>query len=157
MERMDQKMKKVLSLVVCMVALSSCATLKKQFCDCCREKAAAEEKAGSVPPAPHSEHSERGAKADKSDKADPLPIVVDNSDIELTNRMLKAVDNYVFKGDAKEFTDLCTDTRFDCVVNSKRFPASRKKIKRKVPPFVSGSKSGLQGNERVNVKYSFYP
>lgn len=147
---MDKKMMKFFSLVICMLALSSCATLKKQFCDCCKAKAA-EEDGNGVPPAPH---SEKGAKAEK---AEPAPIRVDNSDIELTNKMLKAVDSYVFKGDAKEFTELCADTRFDCVVNTKRFPASRKKIKRKVPPFVSGSKSGLVNNERINVKYSFYP
>lgn len=84
-------------------------------------------------------------------------IVVDTKDLESLNKMNKAVEDYVLKSDPKAFADICQQKTFDCFVGGKSFPASKKKIKRKVPPYASGSKMGLQGEERVQIKYDFYP
>jgi hypothetical protein len=100
--------------------------------------------------------STKADKTGKSDKAD-ASIVVDNGDVELANRMTVAMDAFVFKNERTEFTQLCKDKRFDCLVDDKRFPQGKKKAKRKVPPFMSGSKNGIQGDHRVQVKYDFYP
>lgn len=75
----------------------------------------------------------------------------------MLERMTKAIEVYVHKGDKKEFTQLCKDRRFDCYVGEKLFPAGRKKITRKAPPYALGSKMGLQGEERVQARYEFYP
>jgi hypothetical protein len=144
---------KVLGLCVAVMMLSSCATLKKSFCDCnCDEYA-------------EFATPEARAKAAAAAKpaAKPKPgtknqgIVVEQTDLDAADRMGKAVDNYVFGKEAGEFTDLCSQDKFDCYVDGRRFPKGRKKIKRKVPPFLSGSKMGLQDDKRVQVKYEFYP
>ena len=107
--------------------------------------------------APAPSHSVSKPVAEKPAAPKEAGIVVDSEDIEAGNRMSKAVDAFVFKGQKEDFTALCKDVRFDCFVNDKRFPKGRKKIKRKVPPFLSGSKMGLQGDTRVRVRYNFYP
>ncbi|UXR65070.1 hypothetical protein EZJ49_02260 [Bdellovibrio bacteriovorus] len=84
-------------------------------------------------------------------------IVVDPQDLAVLDRMTKAVELYVHKGSKKEFTALCKDKRFDCYVADKFFPAKKKKTARAIPPYASGSKMGLQGEERVQVRYEFYP
>ena len=107
--------------------------------------------------APSTSHVASKPVAEKPAVAKEAGIVVDSEDIETSNRMSKAVDAFVFKNQKDEFTTLCKDTRFDCFVNDKRYPKGRKKVKRKVPPFLSGSKMGLQGDTRVRVRYNFYP
>ncbi|MNL17840.1 hypothetical protein D3C87_1389590 [compost metagenome] len=84
-------------------------------------------------------------------------IQVGAEDLAIANRMMTAMDDYVFKNQKMDFTKLCKDKRFDCQVNDKRYPAGRKTVKRKVPPYMSGSKMGLQAEERVQVRYDFYP
>lgn len=84
-------------------------------------------------------------------------IVVDAKDMALLDKMSKAVEAYVFKNDKKEFKTLCQDKHFDCFVSEKPFPKGKKKINRTVPPYASGAKMGLHGEERVQVKYDFYP
>lgn len=84
-------------------------------------------------------------------------IVVDNKDLEVLEKMNKAVEMYVLKNEKKSFTGLCKDTRFDCYMNEKPFPKRKKKIIRNIPPYASGSKMGLQGENRVHVKYEFFP
>lgn len=140
-------MKKIF-LLMAMILLSSCAGLNHQ-CDCSKEggqtKAGVSSVKGSavsvVPPAPNIEEEK----------------TVSAADIEMINKMIKAVDDYVFRQQKEEFTVLCKDNRFDCRVNEKRFPANKKKVKRLISPFVSGSKTGLQNAVRVTVRYSFYP
>lgn len=150
---------KLVSVLAMMVLLSSCASLRKSFCDCdCSGNANKETKMSSSSQTTTS-HAER-TKVSVSEKGTPAKdagIVVDSDDIEAGNRMSKAVDAFVFKNQKDDFTTLCKDTRFDCFVNDKRYPKGRKKVKRKVPPFLSGSKMGLQGETRVRVKYDFYP
>ena len=84
-------------------------------------------------------------------------IQVGAEDLAIANRMMTAMDDYVFKNQKMDFTKLCKDKRFDCQVNDKKYPAGRKTVKRKVPPYMSGSKMGLQAEERVQVRYDFYP
>lgn len=129
--------------------LSSCASFKKSFCDCAQ--APKESKSAAT-----TEHAKSSAVTDKSSTKE-AGIVVDSADVDMGNRMSRAVDAFVFKNQREEFTSLCKDERFDCYVNDKRYPKGRKKVKRKVPPFLSGSKMGLQGDERVRVRYNFYP
>lgn len=97
--------------------------------------------------------TETTAKVEKTEAG----IVVDDSDVELANRMTVAMDAFVFKNERSEFTKLCKDKRFDCLVDEKVFPEGKKKTKRKVPPFMSGAKNGIQGDHRVYVRYDFYP
>lgn len=101
-------------------------------------------------------------KAKKIEKAAEEPkkvsgIVVDAKDLQVLEKMNKAVEVFVLKNEKSEFMNLCKDMRFDCFVDEKSFPNRKKKILRKVPPYASGSKMGLQGETRVHVKYDFYP
>lgn len=148
-------MMKFFLAAIALATLSSCATIKHAICDCAQPGKEAKSSSGST------EHSSKAGSSssatDKGSSGKDSSIVVDNSDIETSNRMMKAVDAFVFKNQKDEFTNLCKDERFDCFVNEKRYPKGRKKIKRKVPPFLSGSKMGLQGETRVRVKYDFYP
>jgi|GEM_PF-2204380 len=95
--------------------------------------------------------------AKKAEPAKTKGIVVDSKDLAVLEKMNKAVEAYVLKNEKKQFTSLCKDKRFDCFVDEKAYPHSKKKIARKVPPYASGSKMGLQGEARVHVKYDFYP
>ncbi|MDG0817832.1 hypothetical protein NWE73_15735 [Bdellovibrio sp. PAP01] len=147
-------MNKIFFALAASLLLSSCASLKKSFCDCSQGGNKEARSTGSG--AGSAEHSGKSS-GDKTAPAKEAGIVVDSADIEMGNRMSKSVDAFVFKNQKDEFTALCKDERFDCYVNDKRFPQGRKKIKRKVPPFLSGSKMGLQGENRVRVKYDFYP
>ena len=84
-------------------------------------------------------------------------IVVDAQDEKTLERMNVAVEAYVLKHQVKDFTKLCQDSRFDCFVEEKVFPKGKKKLARSVPPYASGSKMGLQGEVRVQVRYEFFP
>lgn len=145
----DEEMIKVLMTLLTLMLLSSCTTLKKTFCDCVQGS-----KEVKSAPADHTKVIEKNQNAAAGKDSG---IVVDSSELELGNRMTKAVDVFVFKNQREDFTALCKDERFDCFVNDKKFPSGRKKIKRKVPPFLSGSKMGLQGENRIRVRYNFYP
>lgn len=129
--------------------LSSCASLKKTFCDCA---AVTKENHSCV-------DRNKGAEVKAVEKygEQTHSIAVNGADLEMGNKMSMAVDDFVFKNKKDEFQRLCLDIHFDCFVDDKRFPKGRKKIKRKVPPFLSGSKMGLQEEKRVRVKYEFYP
>ncbi|MFM6928532.1 MAG: hypothetical protein ACKOX6_08710 [Bdellovibrio sp.] len=142
-------MKKVLLLVGTALLLSSCATLRKTFCDCdCTLDIAEKKKQTQVT------HPVKATKKIAKDKA---AIVVEQADIDIADRMTKAVDAYVFNNQSEEFTALCKEERFDCFVDEKRYPKDKKRVKRSVPPFLSGSKMGLQDDKRVRIKYDFYP
>ena len=84
-------------------------------------------------------------------------IVVDQKDIQTLEKMDKALEAFVLKNEPKGFTTLCKDKRFDCYVGDALYPKSKKKTTRKVPPYASGSKMGLQGEQRVQARYDFYP
>lgn len=96
-------------------------------------------------------------KAEDATATPTAGIQVSAEDLAVANRMMTAMDAYVFKNEKTDFTKLCKDKRFDCQVNDKKFPAGKKVAKRKVPPYMSGSKMGLQAEERVQVRYDFYP
>lgn len=84
-------------------------------------------------------------------------IVVGDKDLRLLEQMNKSVEDYVLKKDKKGFQNLCRNQHFDCLIGDKVFPLRNKKIERKVPPYASGSKMGLHGEERVHIRYEFYP
>lgn len=84
-------------------------------------------------------------------------VVVDTEDLVALEKMNKAVEAYVLKNEPKSFRSLCKDMRFDCYVNDEVVPPGRKKSVRKVPPYASGSKMGLQGETRIHLRYDFYP
>ena len=143
---------RVAFVLVCLFLLSSCASFKKSLCDCSQTR-----DAHSV-----SEHHRMSESRASEKSSERIPekaanIVVDSDDIAAGHAMLKAVDSYVFKNQKDEFLRLCQDPRFDCFVNEKRFPKGRKKIKRKVSPYMSGSKLGTQDDKQIRVKYDFYP
>lgn len=159
-------MKRILVLAAFSLVLSSCATIKKSICDCQDTKkethsagAAASSGAGSGKTTYTTDRSSnKPVKLVKRKKAAGQDsIVVDGDDMELANKMTKAVDNYVFKDEEEEFKALCDGQRFDCWVNETPYPKGKKKIARTVPPFLSGSKMGLRGEERVQVRFTFYP
>ncbi|WP_413293174.1 hypothetical protein ACLSU7_17450 [Bdellovibrio sp. HCB185ZH] len=146
-------MKKFLGLCLLVLTLSSCASLKKTFCDCepeldlppeCKPRVIIKKVPGE--PAPVKPQVKTGGG-----------IVVQQADLELGDKMARAMDAYLFSNEPAEFTQLCKDERFDCFVDDKRFPKDRKRIKRKVPAFLSGSKMGLQDEKRIHIKYNFYP
>lgn len=103
------------------------------------------------------EKSKKSEKPAPDTSSKPSAIVVDGSDVQTLEKMTKAVEAYVLKNQKDDFTKLCKDKRFDCFVDSKAYPKGKKSVKRTVPPYASGSKMGLQGETRVQVKYDFYP
>ncbi|UOF02681.1 hypothetical protein [Bdellovibrio reynosensis] len=131
---------KWLSIIVLSLVLASCAHKEKSEVLGIGTKA----------PAKKSEQSVAAPAA-------PKQIEVDANDQKALDKMTKAVEKYVIKKDIKQFNKLCKDKRFDCFVNEKPFPKNKKAIARSVPPFASGSKMGLHGEERVQVRYDFYP
>ena len=141
-------------LITSLLFLSSCVSVKRAICDCYQQPK-------SVAAAPAPAHVEKAVKPVKLVKKKKTPtqesIVVDDADIELSNKMTAAVDTYVFKDDPEEFKKLCSESRFDCWVNEKKFPAGKKSIARTIPPFLTGSKMGLRGDERIQVRFNFYP
>lgn len=141
-------------LITSLLFLTSCVSFKRAFCDCNQQPKA-------VAAAPSVSHVEKPVKPVKLIKKKKTPtqesIIVDDADIELSNKMTTAVDAYVFKDDQDEFKKLCSESRFDCWVNEKKFPAGKKTIARTVPPFLTGSKMGLRGDERIQVRFNFYP
>ncbi|WP_374078862.1 hypothetical protein [Bdellovibrio bacteriovorus] len=127
-------MKKNLSVVFVVLMLAACATKPKS------NDAGWDD----------FKNSKSATSAKKSEKASaepakPSSIVVDSKDLQSLEKMTKAIEAYVLKGEKKQFTSLCKDKRFDCFVDDKTYPKSKKKIARKVPPYASGSKMGLQG------------
>ncbi len=163
-------MKSFLVLATLSLVLSSCATIKKSICDC--QDAKKEAHLANTTTGPSASSSNGSGKTTyTTDKTSTKPvklvkrkkaagqdsIVVDGDDMELANKMTKAVDNYVFKDEEEEFKALCDGPRFDCWVNEMPYPKGKKKIARTVPPFLSGSKMGLRGEERVQVRFTFYP
>ena len=83
--------------------------------------------------------------------------VVSAKDTKTMEDINKAMEAYINRKDSKDLTKLCQDLRFDCYVDNKVFPAKRKKVKRSIPPFATGSKLGLHGEDRVQVRYEFFP
>lgn len=133
-------MKKVLLLSLSMLMMiTACATKRH-------------ESAGTI-------SLEKSKKIEKPAEEPPKTtgIVVDAKDLQILESMNKAVELYVLKSEIKQFTSLCKDTHFDCFIDEKSFPKRKKKITRTIPPYASGSKMGLQGEKRVQVKYDFYP
>ena len=141
-------MRRVLILSLLTLMMVSCAHKKTQDFDF--DETPAEKKSASKKTA------KSGANAD-AEATRSSGIVVDPQDLATLERMTKAVELYVHKGEKKEFTTLCKDKRFDCYVADKIFPSKKKKIARTIPPYASGSKMGLQGEVRVQVRYEFYP
>lgn len=129
-----------LSVCVLVLLLSACAHFKKQ--EAVTEESSAKTKA---------------AKAEPAAAPAPTRIVVDSKDVKTLEKMNKAVETYVIKKDSKSFAKLCKDRRFDCFVDDKAFPSGKKATPRTVPPYASGSKMGLHGEHRVQVRYDFYP
>lgn len=84
-------------------------------------------------------------------------VVVGPLELAVLENMNKAVELYVVKKQPQEFTRLCKDKRFDCFVDEKTFPTKKKKAARGLPPYASGSKMGLQGEQRVQIRYEFFP
>lgn len=102
----------------------------------------------------------KSSAAAVSDSAKPpkaTSVVVEPEDLAVLEKMNKAVEAYVLKNERIHFKNLCKDKRFDCYIDEKKYPAKAKKTGRKVPPYASGSKMGLQGETRVHVRYDFYP
>ncbi|WP_415062922.1 hypothetical protein [Bdellovibrio sp.] len=105
------------------------------------------------------EFSEKSKKEEKP-LVEPTPvpsIVVSPKDLQKHDKMTKALEAYILKGDKTSFAALCKDSHFDCFVDNKAYPKNKKKQTRKVPPYASGSKMGLQGENRIHVRYDFYP
>ena len=154
-------MRAFLTLACLSLILNACATVDETPLTLDDEPSVASpqtpsKSANAKPATTKSGNSKTASKAAKTEKVE-AGIVVDNTDVELANRMTVAMDAFVFKNERTEFTKLCKDKRFDCLVDDKVFPAGKKKTKRKVPPFMSGAKNGIQGDTRVYVKYDFYP
>lgn len=146
---MDCAMKKMYFLIAVTVLLSSCVTTQRRVGE------------GSITAAETVKESKSPSVSKKADGGKEVPkaagIVVDNKDIAILEKMVKAVESYVLKNDKKNFAALCKDKRFDCYVNDQFYPTRKKKIPRTVPPYALGSKMGLHGENRIHVKYEFYP
>lgn len=150
MVRMDDAMKKIYLLLAATLLLSSCVTTQRRVGEVSVTTASETTKENKV--------SGTGKKADvNKEPSKTSGIVVDNKDLVILEKMVKAVETYVLKNDKRSFSALCKDKRFDCYVNDKFYPAGKKKTSRNVPPYALGSKMGLQGETRVQIRYEFYP
>lgn len=137
---------KILSLVAVVLTLSACA-LKTKTHEISDVKEPKTTTAGAA---------KKGEKP-TAELGKPVGIVVNTKDLQILEKMNKAVEAYVLKNETKSFIKLCKDKRFDCFVDDKDYPQNKKKISRSVPPYASGSKMGLQGEIRIQVRYDFYP
>lgn len=84
-------------------------------------------------------------------------INVGPKDLQTLEKMDKALEGFVLRNETKIFTSLCKEKRFDCYVGEVLYPKTKKKVARKVPPYASGSKMGLQGENRIQARYDFFP
>jgi hypothetical protein len=109
------------------------------------------------PPTKKSAHATGAGAAAATSASNTDSVAVDPSDIALGDRMTKAVDEFVFKKNEVPFRTLCLDDRFSCYVDGKWYPQGKKKLTRKHPPYMSGSKMALQDEKRVQVRYEFFP
>ena len=162
-------MKHLLLLLPFFLLTTSCASLKKAICDCEAPKAKTvaptkERKPyvlkGLAPKKEVTEASSTKSTAKKKKAVAPSveAIAVNPDDLKIIDQMTTAMDDYVYRGEEQSFIDLCKDSRFHCYLNDKKFPQERKFKKRKVPPFMTGSKMGLRDDdERVRLRYEFYP
>ncbi|WP_374029900.1 hypothetical protein [Bdellovibrio bacteriovorus] len=141
---------KKLFLVSVLVFISACATQPK-------DELSFDEVQQKSTSSGATKRSSRAESAPSEAPAKAGSIVVDAGDVAVLEKMNKAVESYVLKNEKKNFTRLCKDKRFDCTVDDKIYPKGKKKVARTVPPYASGSKMGLQGEKRVQVKYDFYP
>lgn len=82
---------------------------------------------------------------------------VSSQDVQTLEKMNKAIEDYVHRKNSKEVTKLCKDLRFDCYLDNKIFPKGRKTVKRSLPPYATGSKMGTHGEDRVQMRYEFFP
>lgn len=139
MVRVGSKMKNVLLVATAAFLFSACSIKTK------RESQAPETGAASA-------GASSVAVAGKS-----AAIVVDAKDIALLEKMTKAVEAFVIKNEKMSFTSLCRDKRFDCFIDEQPYPSGKKKVSRTTPPYASGSKMGLQGEKRIQVRFNFYP
>lgn len=156
MESVGKKMKKVLIVSMLFLVLCACATRpakESSFDDASPRVGKSAASSGKIDRT--SKPKTEAAPAVES--ARNAGIVVDPQDLAVLERMQKAVESYVHRGEKKQFNSLCKDKRFDCYVNEKPFPAKKKKVSRTVPPYASGSKMGLQGEERIQLRYEFFP
>ncbi len=106
-----------------------------------------------VPPAPAVAEEPGKTGSAKADKV----VAIEGTNSEVADKVSKAMENFVFKAEKEEFASFCRDVRIDCTVNGKSFPKGKKKVARTSQPFFVGSKNGLQGTERLIVKFKFYP
>jgi hypothetical protein len=89
-------------------------------------------------------------------KAKPAKIVSPN-DLATLEKMNRALEDYIHRKDSKELLKLCKDLRFDCYLDNKIYPKTRKLVKRNIQPYATGSKMGLHGENRIQIRYEFFP
>lgn len=159
----------VLLLSVMGLFLSSCATVKKMICDCqppkienskptkkSYYKAAKPVKKVNANEAKKSEPAVPGAAVSSTE------VVVDEppdiAEVMLEGEVYEAMDAFVFEGDEKGFSKFCNSEQVQCWVKDKKWPAKKKLNKKKLQktPFMTGSKMGLRGEERVQIRWEFY-
>lgn len=139
-------------LALCVSAifvLTSCATLKEMICDC--------------QPSVKKESNREAKTATKSPRAS-LPTeeasapVVDEAEEMLGGEIYSAMDAFVFNKDEKRMLVFCKSTQVQCWLNDKKWPTGKKLDRKKLQksPFMTGSKMGLRGDERVQIRWEFF-
>lgn len=137
---------KLLGLLSLCFLLSSCATLKEMICDC--------------QPTTQSKSSSKDTRNEK--KSSSVEVAnetnTDRAEAMLSGEVYEAMDAFVFKGDEKRMVEFCKSPQVQCWVQSKKWPAKKKLDRKKLQksPFMTGSKMGLRGDERIQIRWEFY-
>ncbi len=129
--------------------LTSCATIKEMICDCqpsVKKESNREAKGSTKPPR---------ASAPTEEASAP---VVDEAEEMLGGEIYSAMDAFVFNKDEKRMMVFCKSNQVQCWLNDKKWPAGKKLDRKKLQksPFMTGSKMGLRGDERVQIRWEFY-
>lgn len=139
---------KYLFIVSCFFILTSCATLKNMICDCSDVSTSSREKTKTVKSA---------SKAELP--AEPvIALEVNEAQEMLAGDIYTAMDAFVFKNENKKILIFCQSNQVQCWLNEKKWPKG-KKLDRKIlkkSPYMTGSKMGLRGESRIQIRWEFY-
>lgn len=129
--------------------LTSCATLKEMICDC--QPAAKKESTK------ESKVTSKASRSSSPVEETPVPAV-DEAEEMLGGEIYAAMDAFVFNKDEKRMLVFCKSTQVQCWLNDKRWPIGKKLDRKKLKksPFMTGSKMGLRGDERVQIRWEFF-
>ncbi|MFP5520625.1 MAG: hypothetical protein ACLGGX_12030 [Bdellovibrionia bacterium] len=166
---------KYLILVFTVLLLSSCANFKKMICDCEPEIIYVEDTKSSkyatklkpkkaktsaaAKAAPEKKQTTNAAKDEvlpDANRVELTPEEKQDEELEMLASVTEAMDAFLFKKEEDKFFKVCQDPHLDCYLNNKYYPKGKKKVRRKAPPTMTGSKLGSGEPKGTQLRYEFF-